>query len=103
MTTNTQHTPGPWVTEHGVPDVMTADRKILLAEVMVDPCGFEEAQANARLIAAAPALLEALENVTDWLDWLSTEEDDTTKKHPTNHAKQIMAARAAIAKAKGRE
>lgn len=59
------HTPGPW--HHGVdlrPDIrhreISSERRYV-ATVGAD--WGEETQANARLIAAAPALLEALENV----------------------------------------
>lgn len=66
MSENTKHTPGPWAItdEHnksifieGQPDEWAR----LFCEVSKDDCDTETAKANARLIAAAPALLEALE------------------------------------------
>ncbi len=53
---NTKHTPGPWKYiawhgQHGVHDAMDND--------VCETFG-EDAEANARLIAAAPELLEAL-------------------------------------------
>lgn len=55
---NTKHTPGPWMVGH-FNDVRTRDGYRSLANVS---SYFElPAEANARLIAAAPELLEALE------------------------------------------
>ena len=57
------HTPGPWIIDaHPV----TQKRLVVGAGDWVAVCserGEEEAQANARLIAAAPELLEALEAI----------------------------------------
>ena len=63
-------TPGPW-TVHGDNKTLIGcdDRKMMLAEVLWEHVctewgrPIEEAQANARLIAAAPQLLAALENL----------------------------------------
>lgn len=55
----TKHTPGPWIVgtfPTGASDVRSADSEICLCK-----SDFEDNQANARLIAAAPDLLEALE------------------------------------------
>jgi len=52
----------------------------------------DEARANARLIAAAPELLEALQSITDMVQAMYNVE-----------GKYIKAARAAIAKAKGNQ
>jgi len=67
---NTKYTPGPWVifdndAEHKGIDNAEGDLSIILFGVN-DNCGVqgrtkEEAEANARLIACAPELLEALE------------------------------------------
>jgi hypothetical protein len=53
----TQHTPGPWFSAdtHECPDVM-ADGGFLIAKTRGINC-----EANARLIAAAPDMLAALE------------------------------------------
>ena len=63
-----QHTPGPW---RWVPqpdyswqyqDLMSASGEVVLSgEEAPDPSGIEISHANARLIAAAPELLDALE------------------------------------------
>ena len=72
MTTSiekTTHTPGPWKlgslggAQHLYRIVQTTDRESV-ARVM---CNGEEGEANAHLIAAAPALLEAAEAAEEWL------------------------------------
>ena len=74
MTTETaaaQHTPGPWAVEDnpwgGTPHVRT-DRRRLLRMLAENNQQIAEAEANARLIAAAPDLLAALEAVTAAVD-----------------------------------
>lgn len=60
----TKHTPGEWVTESKELNIITVHNgEINIADVLeidIDP---EEAEANARLIACAPMLLETLEGV----------------------------------------
>ena len=103
-----KYTPGPWTLEtvttavgicHKIgpfpprrPDDVTTRSACLYADY---PSGCnpadEELKANARLIAAAPELLEALERMLEVFgDGLTAGESDTCD-----------AARAAIAKAKG--
>jgi hypothetical protein len=67
----TQHTPGPWVTMPTNDGFAIKEKELLergfsdrIAEINHYPK--ETAQANARLIAAAPELLEALEYVVKW-------------------------------------
>lgn len=62
------HTPGPWILGHQLayPDLRLSVHQqdgwtIALCDMRVRPT--EENEANARLIAAAPQLLEALEAV----------------------------------------
>ena len=91
-----KHTPGPWTMSRpmGTGHLegrepwfrVSADRTLHL-QVAACPDGYVagENEANARLIAAAPDLLEAL---TDLLGWQTLAPDDV-----------VAAARAAIAKA----
>ena len=98
-TTRPSHTPGPWDVEpkgsrHFV------DGADGLAVAYLGWAGVRERseiEANARLIAAAPELLEALERI-------STAYDETLR-HPIAAPllQAIYGARAAIAKAKGGE
>lgn len=91
------HTPGPWfISEqyrklHGIDSVLVASRiengAPGIARVFVAGLG-SQFEANARLIAAAPELLEALETII-------------TSTAPRRSLVRI--ARAAIAKARGGE
>ena len=70
----TKHTPGPWT----IAESMYGVGNLLVAGVVKDHqpianCGYDdtgESQANARLIASAPELLEALTFALDMLDHL---------------------------------
>ena len=93
----TQHTPGPWTIrterrtrlvcdEHG--NQISAIRPVKRYGVAGDDA------ANARLIAAAPTMYEALKALVESLDWESKRSGTTYAGHED--------ARAAIAKAEGR-
>lgn len=100
-----KHTPGPWevtqidclgneVVEYG--NVRPVNRHMFGHETSLPIADFylwdmPEQRANARLICAAPELLEALEEVVQWLE-LGDHEGQMHSK-----------ARAAIAKAKGED
>lgn len=66
------HTPGPWTVDHYLPGqsgdgqlhICGDERRIPLA--VLDPDDIE-AEANARLIAAAPEMLEALRQITAYV------------------------------------
>ena len=94
-----KHTPGPW-SYIGNGDVVAKSNKYCGGEKDIASVFLtvnDEDEANARLIAAAPDLLEALKACADWLDWLVTPHDDPKGAH----AAHIKQARAAIAKATG--
>lgn len=88
---STQYTPGPWrigtPPPNGEQTIGTLNG--LMVAVATTGAEMEETKANARLIAAAPELLEALQSVLD--NCLDSEELCAA------HAK----ARAAVAKATG--
>ena len=97
-----QHTPGPWDCEVRKPAGITWDGIIRWSRNRDPICSVfmagymaKEAEANARLIAAAPELLAALER-------LSAGMDSSNDSRPLVKAGEIRAARAAIAKAKER-
>ena len=84
----TQHTPGPWTV-----DVEDECRVIDVQDCTVARTDYVEIEeerdwqvANAALIAAAPAMLEAL---TDLLDWYDRNEGDL---HPLMNAARIILA-----------
>lgn len=66
-----KHTPGPWRVARQNPSPTTGEWMVsgakpgYLAEVR--DCGSGDVQANARLIAAAPELLEACQTFAEWL------------------------------------
>jgi hypothetical protein len=79
--TAAKHTRGPWELQHGA--LITAKNGLHIA--LAANSGMNASEANARLIAAAPELLEALERAL---------------RHIPVHAEADMwAARAAVAKA----
>lgn len=89
-----KHTPGPWVAERRSTMVATAIDGAYGYELFDVRCDVPEFEANARLIAAAPDLLEVLEQFVAWVDAPSESAFSDS---------QLAAARAAIAKAKGEQ
>jgi hypothetical protein len=85
-----KHTPGPWHTA-GEQGVQIRSAKDQIAKVWT--MRGNEWKANARLIAAAPELLEALKEIVDAADGAGWEQLDPSFKK----------ARAAIAKATGEQ
>lgn len=95
---NATHTPGPWrmgrvQDPKNVAWYVTPQPKLLADVCVVEfACDtarpIEEHEANARLIAAAPEMLEALDRIV-------------TRKDPEGFLPEYDEARAAIAKAKG--
>ena len=93
---STPHTPGPWKihTEKGKIGILTENNVDHLATCY----GFRKEQ-NARLIAAAPDLLDAIA-------WIAKQAELSLRAFPNMPAKHDLiaimdTARAAIAKAKG--
>jgi len=105
-----KHTPGPWrisgYNENmGYPEPVIAGMVngcTAYVAVCIECQGMDDA--NARLIAAAPELLEALIEVTATLAWNAHGECRAIHDGPIMPSSQaIEVARAAIAKAKGEE
>ena len=99
-----KHTPGPWYYEDDsyAPYIVDSTRVIRLADVHDTPflsngnCGRRASKANARLIAAAPELLESLREMLPIVhDAMNADDDDVI-------GKIAYRASAAIAKAEGR-
>ena len=99
-----KHTPGPWLFDEERDAITTHNRittgKTRIATVELgwaEP--FESEQiANARLIAATPDLLEALQNIAEY--W-NQDQNETAMADACWHA--IHTAHAAIAKATGEQ
>lgn len=102
-----KHTPGPWVVlnthdiftnigaENADGDCAPYNDGWHVADCGSDDLNIDEIRANARLIAAAPNLLAALQEVV-------AEADAYEAKHGPMHRPWVRIARAAIAKAEGR-
>lgn len=97
------HTPGPWMIQSRDNDLLfdvvdsRTESKLIAGPFrheLPTVKGNSETIANARLIAAAPELLEALETIVCWQDV------DSIGARLTS-AQMLTQARAAIAKAKG--
>ena len=94
---NTQHTPGPWYPPEHVNGVVYATHRKAVAVCepldnyggVMWPRSPDECEANARLIAAAPELVEVLRSC---LEYLEANPDEFSEPRAT-------AARAALAKA----
>lgn len=109
---STKHTPGPWtnhgrIAQPGLPHSAVA-AKTLLARVYSEAFGDSEQEtANANLIAAAPELLDALENVVKHLVVAQWNMRDAAQRDPRWEGcadmcnASVEAAHAAIAKARG--
>ena len=69
----TQHTPGPWTTS-SLPNGTEWTVSIDDGDMLADLTGCPNEQANARLIAAAPDLLAALQkidaNAAESVEWI---------------------------------
>lgn len=97
------HTPGPWLVHHE--KWVIATRGVHAGEILIAPTYWmehakEEAAANARLIASAPDLLEALRQIAQCSDGDDTENyrfDDREGCLDTVHSM----AKEAIARATG--
>jgi hypothetical protein len=78
--TSSAHTPGPWHTDSIGADrvwILDGEGNYLAEIVAKDECGFaaptDQQHANARLMAAAPALLDAARGLYDLIDELREE------------------------------
>ena len=105
-----KHTPGPWSVErsnkHGIIWIDAAESRlgdicdlyhITASDQLVAK---DNAEANAKLIAAAPDLLEACKMFAEWLH----EDNQHSPNSPyqiDRHAKAVKTTMAAIAKAEG--
>ena len=99
-----KHTPGPWIYYADLPSqdpdwhiVTTENRLRILANVHIEP-GNQVDEANARLIAAAPELLEALVQLEEAFCSVGP---GMTREDREDSRAALIAARAAIAKARG--
>lgn len=98
-TTRTQHTPGPWTAKpHGNHCFLMSENAQGFYCVCDVDTATEQGRANARLIAAAPDLLEALTELVTRRERASAKVGGSPDGSDNRYAR----ARAAIAKAEGR-
>jgi len=110
MTHTTKHTPGPWRTIESTDKTMRTvvgpdfPGQGYIADVNL--CRTNDAQdvdgeANARLIAAAPAMYEALQDAYEKLCYLAPDKFDD-EEHAANWQRDLSTMLAALAQAEGR-
>jgi hypothetical protein len=95
---NATHTPGPWATDgqFGFLDVVSSKGRIAMIDCDNDDIFGADIEANARLIAAAPDLLDALETAEKWVaQYRGLDGHDAAARS------MLAVITAAIAKAKG--
>lgn len=97
-----KHTPGPWVVERRSTMVATALNGADGYELFDVRCDVPEFEANARLTAAAPDLLEALIAAEKKL-CIAEYHLDKGENDSVVFGSEILLARAAIAKARGEQ
>jgi hypothetical protein len=106
------HTPGPWTAVHYVGGdcfhIHYGERGNWIADVHIG-CDLDGAIADARLIAAAPDLLDAGQAIAPYLgatdanDWRGLDDDDAMTLVVKVRIGDLRALRAAIAKATSEE
>ena len=97
-----KHTPGPWgvIIGDAGPIVFSGNKGSMVA-TCTKRITSTERESNARLIAAAPELLEALQDMIDSVIVLDVTESERSLVSAAENA--IAKARSAIAKATGDE
>lgn len=94
------HTPGPWSAKDGYVWSNPIGSNLVAC---CNKLGKQElANANARLIAAAPDMYEALIEMTNLVDWFLEAYQDEISLHGKEETQtKVQKARVAIAKARG--
>ena len=106
MNTNAKHTPGPWTAasqDTETNEIPIKRGKSILARVAPRPHWDATQESNARLIASAPALLEALKSAVSYLEANRPKGNIREIFHQLNEYENgvLKPARAAIAQAEG--
>ena len=106
MTTqlNAKHTLGPWIySQNSCGSCLEVCDSDGMPVAAITPQMDDTENANARLIAACPELLDALREACDMVDLLGRECADRVWDGQRGHAVTADKFRAALAKAEGRE
>lgn len=78
-----KHTPGPWYVAPSLNEIVNADHGFLRYDIRADCLligALYENEADARLIAAAPDLLEKCIKVSSWLNRLADAAEQLAKE-----------------------
>lgn len=97
-TEKTKHTPGPWMVRKMREHYAIESETRRVAEVRHASGPDWDSELDARLIAAAPELLEALRSCLEWMEFTIPKLNETNT-HRMNWGGPISKARTAIAKA----
>lgn len=99
---DSNHTPGPWIAtgsaieDVDITEIRTVDERLLAEVLPYDTLdGMAEMDANARLIAAAPELLEAAQAVREELDrygFINNSQDNDPDGHESPAIGKLLAA-----------
>ena len=95
----TTHTPGPWVVSF--PHIVAKDARETLVCEVTGTASNDAAQADARLIAAAPDLLAVLASCVFAIEIVQRQERERGDKSADAWDHVLKPARAALAKAEG--
>lgn len=90
-----KHTPGPWKCVD--PHVIRGPKNVVVAKTLDSKEGYEIKQANAHLIAAAPAMYEALKGMMSMYDSVNK-----AYKHVGSCPCHYCKAKQALAQAEGK-
>lgn len=97
----TTHTPGPWwVDDDGYIAAGSGDTYVTIAEGLAPSDNLDEITANLSLLAAAPELLAALNDMVQTVEYLAPKKFDDAEHEREFHAR-IEKARATLSKARG--
>ena len=89
---NVKHTPGPWITERcdtGIEILNTEQESVAVACHFGNPYSSIREEANAKLIAAAPDLLKALEKMS--VEFATHKDESSNAAHAWHLAQQAIA------------
>jgi hypothetical protein len=98
MPDNPQHTPGPWQADNDGYIVSANGEDV--AEILEANGDIAVIRANARVLVNSPALLEALEDMTQMVEYLAPEKFDDAE-HEQEFNARLARARDVIQKTRG--
>ena len=103
--TNTRHTPGPWSAHYNNEGLTVfSPDNVTVAYVDYDECEERPVEANAHLIAAAPAMYEALQMVSTILYDIADSAGDVAEWNEGGQMYELSrVVKTALSQAEGRQ